>query len=251
MQAKTWQWGDRGATRPPFWRKALTLAIDYGEPIVRLAQIPGSFVPGLDKALDKIAGLTALYGADLNIAPLDGPDALKPIDGVAPPATAKGGDGPVFFDGVEITTTAAHNKRGKETIVLERIDLCVIEFVPGKDEYFAYGREGEAIIGAGFLEPMRFFVELEAKGPRPARRQLKMPDGKKRMLVARGANFLDTDEDSYYSISPNDPPQVIKITVNALDAGYYDTCLRFFYRVDARELRQYTSDHVRLYTDGA
>ena len=44
---------------------------------------------------------------------------------------------------------------------------------------------------------------------------------------------------------------MIKVTVNALDAGYYDTCLRFFYRVAARELRQYTSDHVRLYTDEA
>jgi hypothetical protein len=175
MQAKTWQWPEQGATQPPFWRKARTLAVDYGEPIVRLAQIPGSFVPGLDKALDKIGGLTALYGADLNIAPLDGPEALKPIDGVPPPATAKGGDGPVFFDGVEITTTVAHNMRGKEPIVLERIDLCVIEFAPGRDEYFAYGREGEAIIGAGFIEPMRFFVELEAKGPRPARRQLRDP----------------------------------------------------------------------------
>lgn len=250
MHAKAWRWGD-GASRPPFWRKAFTLAIDYGEPIVRLAQIPGSFVPGLDKALDKISGLTALYGADLNIAALDGPDALKPIDGVPGPVTAKGDDGPVFFDGVEITTTLAHNMRGKETIVLERIDLCVIDFVPGKDDYFAYGREGEAVIGAGFLEPMRFFVELEAKGPRPARRQLRMPDGKKTMLVARGANFLDTEEDTYYSFSPGEAPQVIKITVNALDAGYYDTCLRFFYRVAARELRQYTSDHVRLYTDGA
>jgi hypothetical protein len=251
MQAKAWQWGDQGATRPPFWRKVLTLAADYGEPIIRLAQIPGSFVPGLDKALDKIGGLTALYGADLNIAPLDGPEALKPIHGVQGPATVKGGDGPVFFDGVEITTTVLHNMRGKEPIVLERIDLCVIEFVPGKDEYFAYGREGEAIIGAGFPEPMRFFVELEAKGPRPARRQLRMPDGKKKMLVARGANFLDTEEDSCYSFSSSEAPQVIKITVNALDTGYYDTCLRFFYRVAARELRQYTSDHVRLYTDGA
>lgn len=251
MQAKTWQWPEQGATQPPFWRKARTLAVDYGEPIVRLAQIPGSFVPGLDKALDKIGGLTALYGADLNIAPLDGPEALKPIDGVPPPATAKGGDGPVFFDGVEITTTVAHNMRGKEPIVLERIDLCVIEFAPGRDEYFAYGREGEAIIGAGFIEPMRFFVELEAKGPRPARRQLRDPDGKKRMLIARGENFLDTEEYGGYSFSPSEPPQVIKITVNALDAGYYDTCLRFFYRVAGRELRQYTSDHVRLYTDGA
>jgi len=251
MQAKTWQWAEQGRTRPPFWRKALTLAVDYGEPIVRVARIPGSFIPGVDKTLDRISGLTALYGADLKIAPLDGPEALKPINGVPEPATAKDGDGPVFFDGVEITTTVIHNMRGKEPIVLERIDLCVIEFAPGRDEYFAYGREGEAIIGAGFLEPMRFFVELGADGPRPARRQVRMPDGKKSMLNARGPNFLDTDEDTFFSFSPNDPPQVIKVTVNALDAGYYDTCLRFFYRVAARELRQYTSDHVRLYTDGA
>ncbi len=251
MQAKTWQWGDQSAIQPPFWRRVLTLALKHGEPIVRLAEIPGSFVPGLDKALDKFLKLTARYGADLKIAPLDGPEALKPIDGVPAPATTKDGDGPVFFDGVEITTTVTHNMRGKESIVLERIDLRVIEFVPGRDEYFAFGREGEAIIGAGFLESMRFFVELEAKGPRPARRQLRMPDGKNRMLVARGPNFLDTEEDSGFSFSPSEAPQRIKITVSALDAGYYDTCLRFFYRVAASELRQYTSDHIRLYTDGA
>ena len=185
MQAKTWQWAEQGRTRPPFWRKALTLAVDYGEPIVRVARIPGLFIPGVDKALDRISRLTALYGADLKIAPLDGPEALKPSTACRSPRPPRTATDPLLrrrrdYDDV------IHNMRGKEPIVLERIDLCVIEFAPGRDEYFAYGREGEAIIGAGSLEPMRFFVELGAEGPRPARRQVRMPDGKKSMLNARG-----------------------------------------------------------------
>lgn len=250
MPAKTWEWGQQGGMRAPLWQKVRTLALDYGEPIIRLAQILGAFIPGVDKVLDKAGGLTALFGADLNISSLDGPNAFKAIDGVPPPVASKAGDGPVFFDGVETTLTVAHNARGKEQILLERIELCVIAFIAGKDPYFSYLREGEAIVGAGIIEPMRFYVELEAQGPRPARRQIRRADGTKEMLIARGANFLATDPAAFYAFAPGEVPVVIQFTVTALDAGYYETCLRLFYRVAARELRQYTSEPIRLYTEG-
>jgi len=251
MAAETWLWEERGRTAAPFWRNARTLAVDVAEPLIRLAQIPGAFVPGLDRALDKASGLTALFGADLNISPLDGPAAFAPLDGVPPPVVSKDGEGPVFFDGVETTITVAHNGRGTEQILLERIDLCVIAHAPGADSYFAYSLEGEGIIGAGFIEPLRFYVEVGANGARPARRQMTRPEGGKAMLVARGPNFLDTEPPGFYAIGPGELPVMLKLTVTALDTGYYETCFRFFYRVAARELRQYTSDPIRLYTDGA
>ena len=249
MQAEPWRW-DSGAGEAPLWQKVLTLAHDYGEPIIRLAQIPGSFVPGVDKALDRLAALTALYSADLNISALDGPHAFKALDGAPPPVTAKSGDGPVFFDGVEARVTVSHNAKGKESILLERIDLTTIAFVPGHDSYFDYRLEGEAIIGAGQVEPMRFFVELDARGPRPARRQVRAPDGTKTMLIAQGPNFLDTDPESYWSFSASEPPLPLRFTLTPLDAGYYEACFRFFYRVAARELRQHTTAPIRLYTRG-
>ena len=248
MPAEPWQWESGGGT--PLWQKVLTLAHDYGEPIIRLVQIPGSFVPGVDKALDKLAALTALYSADLNISALDGSHAFKAVDGAPPPVSAKSGEGPVFFDGVEARITVAHNAKGKESILLERIDLSMIAFVPGPDPYFAYPREGEAIIGAGQVEPMRFFIELDAQGPRPARRQVRAADGTKTMLIAQGPNFLDTDPESYYAFSPSEPPLPLKFTLTPLDAGYYEACFRFFYRVAARELRQHTTEPIRLYTRG-
>jgi|SRR5262245_6853887 len=246
MQAKAWEWGQVGDANPLPWRKIRTLAIDYVEPVIRLAQIPLAFAPGLDKVADKLPALTALFAADLNISALDGPDAFKAIDGVAPPVTNKKGDGPVFFDGVEARLSVSHNGRGSQQILLERIDLHVIAFVAGPDAYFSYSRDGEAVIGAGFMEPLRFYVELGAKGVQPARRRV---DGKNEPLIAQGANFLDTEPASFYAFSPNELTKM-HFTLTALDAGYYETCLRFFYRVAARELRQYTSEPIRLYTDG-
>ena len=145
--------------------------------------------------------------------------------------------------------TVGHNGKGEQPITLERIDLSVTP-CPGVDPYFSYSREGEAIIGAGFIEPMRFFVELRAKGPQPARRQVRAADGTKTMLIARGQNFLDTDPESYYEFAPKEAKK-ITFTLTALDAGYYEAYLRFFYRVAARELRQQIRDPIRLYTDGA
>jgi hypothetical protein len=244
MQAKPWKWDER--REPPLWQKARTLAVDYTESIILLAKIPGEWLPGANKALDHISAFAALYAADLDISPLGDPNEFTAVDGVPPPVTGKSGEGPVFLDGVTMLMTVRHNGKGREPITLEKIDLLVTP-LPGVDPYFSYSRD---IIGAGFIEPMRFFVELEAKGPRPARRQIRAADGKNTMLVARGPNFLNTDPESYYTFSPNEE-QKIKFTLTALDAGYYESYLRFFYRVAARELRQQIRGPIHLYTDGA
>jgi len=247
MQAKPWKWADR--REPPLWQRARTLAIDYAEPIIRLAKIPGEFVPGLNKALDHAGELVAAYAADLTISSLHELADFKTVNGTPPPVASKSADGPVFFDGVEVVVTVQHNGKGQEQILLERIDLSV-DTQPGVDPYFSYMRDGAAIIGAGPVESMRFFIELEANGPRPARRQIRTADGKKKMVIANGPNFLDTDPESYYSFSPREA-QLMKFNLTALDTGYYDCYLRFFYRVAARELRQQTRGPIRLYTDAA
>ena len=71
--------------------------------------------------------------------------------------------------------------------------------------------------------PQRFYVELKT-GPDLARR--KLDDNAKTMVVAHGSNFLDTDPSGIYDFSPNEVPVVIKIAVTAIDAGYYETCVR-------------------------
>jgi hypothetical protein len=111
---------------------------------------------------------------------------------------------------------------------------------------FSDRRHGEAYFGAGPVLPQRFYVELKRTGPELARR--KLDDGAKTMVVAHGPNFLDMEPSGIYDFSPNEVPIVIKIALTAIDAGYYETCLRFFYRVAAQELRQYTSDPIRIYT---
>lgn len=250
MRAAVWQ-QDQSTEPPPWpWRTVRTLAVDIADPIIRLAKIPGAFIPGVNKALDSASDFTAMFAADLNISPLDGLVTSKPFDGVPPPVTTKTGDGPVFFDGVETTITVSHNGKGKEQILLERIDLHVSEYFPGPNPYYSYKRDGEAVIGAGFIEPMRMYVEVGAKGAHRARRQIVRDNGKKDMIVAQSDNFLDTDPAGFYLFATNDAPIIIKTTLTALDAGYYKTCLRFFYRVAGRELRQYTSDPVHLYSDG-
>jgi hypothetical protein len=250
MQAKPWEWIPR--REPQWWEKTITLAVNCTEPIVRLLKIPGAYVPGADKVLDQVLEFVspyeALYAADLDISPLE-PIEFTPLAGVPPPVTSKSGEGPVFFDGVHMMMTVLHNGKGKEKITLERIELSV-KCRLGADTYFSYHRDGEAIIGAGFVEPLRFFVELEAKGPRPARRQVTSADGKKTMLIARGPNFLDTDPSSVYEFSPNEQ-QKINFSLTAIDAGYYEAALAFFYRVAARELRQQNRGKIYIYTDGA
>ena len=70
------------------------------------------------------------------------------------------------------------------------------------------------------------------------------------MVVAQGANNLNTDPASFYSLSPREVPLILKFTVSALDPGYYESHFRFVYRV-GRDVREYLSEPIRLYTDGA
>jgi hypothetical protein len=244
MPAIPWNWKDQVGTPAWIWRKVCVLSHNYGESVLRLAGIPISVLPYANKAVGPV--LDMLFRADLNISVLD-EHSLKPVDGVPPPVTAKDGSGPVYFDGVETTFTVSHNTRGKEHITLERIELHMVSFAPGQDPDFAYQRNGERYFGAGPMVPQRFSVELKKEGPMPARR--KLGDDPK-PIVAHGPNFFDTEPSGIYDFAPNETPVIIKIALTALDAGYYETCLLFFYRVAARELRQYTSDPVRIYTKG-
>lgn len=250
MKAEIWQ-PEKHPKPPPWpWRTVRTLATNIGEPVIRLAKIPGAFFPGVNKALDSASEFTASFASDLNISPLDGFTTSRSLDGCPPPVVSKDGNGPVFLDGVETSITATHNRRGKEPILLERIDLCVSDFVAGSDPYYSNARDGEAIVGAGFIEPMRIFVEIGANGANPAQCKKSMADGKTKMVVALSENFLDTEPAGFYLFKPDEAPVLLTITLTALDAVYYETCLRFFYRVAGRELRQYTSDPIVIYTDG-
>jgi hypothetical protein len=222
------------------------LAVDAVEPVTRGLEV----VPVIGKAGPAVRTVAAKYLTDLRFSALEREESLKAIDGVPPPVKAKTGDGPVFFDGVEATINVEHNRLGNEQVLLERVELRQLSFDEGQDPYFSFARQGEDTIGAGFVEPMRFYVELEAQGPRPARRVLLQADGSKKTLIARSINFLDTEPAGIYAFAANDAPVVIKVRLTALDRGYYETCLCFYYRVASRELRLYASEPIRLYTDG-
>ena len=252
MEASKWDWQQHAPRDFKLWRRVRTLAGDWGDSLIQFAKIPGEYVPGLNKALDPLGNVIARFSADLTISPLDGPNALRALNGPPGPVAAKDDvDHPVFYDGVDATLTVSHNGRGSvnEIIVLEWIDLCVVDFVPGRDPWYSIEPEGEEIIGAGVMEPMRFFVEIEGRNVRPARREVSLPGEKSDVLISTGANFLNTDPPVYFSFTPKERPQMFRFTISALQQGYYLICLRFFYRVANKELRQYTSEPVRLYTD--
>jgi hypothetical protein len=252
MKASTWNWQRYAPRDFKLWRRVRTLGGDWGNSLVQLAKIPGAYVPGLNKALDTVGDVIARFSADLSISPLDGPNSLRALNGSPRPVAAKNDmDHPVFYDGVDATLTVKHNGQGSENelIVLEWIDLCVVDFVPGKDPGYSIEPEGEEIIGAGLMEPMRFFVEIEGRNVQRARREVSLPEGKSGVLISSGDNFLNTDPPVYFSFTPKEKPQIFRFTISALQQGYYLVCLRFFYRVANKELRQYTSEPVRLYTD--
>jgi hypothetical protein len=225
MKSEPWNW--EAGKKPPFgpWDKVRILSHNYGEPIIRLLEIPGAFVPGLGDALSKLKGF---YGADLNVSPVHHPHSLKPLHSAPGPLTSKSGDAPVYPEGFEASFTVAHNGKGGDPISLECMDLCLTKFVAGREPFFEYQLEAEEVIGAGPMEPLRFFVEVGSDGPGPARRILRSTGGGTEVLTARGANFFDTEPETYYTFSSWEAPQVIKATVTALDQGYYELCFRFF-----------------------
>lgn len=238
--AVLWTWKDRGPRREA-WDRVRTLAHQFGEPVVRLLEIPGAFVPGAPAALEKLG---ALFGADLNISALDSEEVLMPLDGAPGPFVSVAE--PVFIEGVVMTVSVAHNAKGNETILLERLDLQVIEFTPGTNPAYEEQIAGSELFGAGFIEPLRFFIELDGKKVGRARRSVRGTDGKSTIVVADSPNFLDADPAAFLTVSPGDPA-IFRFTVTANATGTYRVCLRWFYRVAARELRQHTSLPISIY----
>src|SRR5205085_6497509 len=179
--ATAWSWPTRD--RRNFWERVRTVAQDYAEPVVHLLEVPGAFVPGASKALEKIG---ALFGSDLNISELDSGEVLQPLDGAPGPYTSEDGTSPVFVDGVRAQIVVSHNAKGQETILLERIDVQVLSHTPAPVAAFEAQRDATQVFGAGFVEPMRFLVDVGLTGPGRARRSVRGADGKSQMLVAEG-----------------------------------------------------------------
>ena len=243
MTAKLWVWQGRSPRRE-LWDRVRTLAHQVGEPVIKVLEIPGAFVPGAPAALTK---LNALFGADLNISALDSAEVMWPLDGAPGPFESADGTEPVFSEGVGLSLTVSHNGKSSQQILLERLDLHLIAFEPAPVQEFEAELEGGAMHGAGLIDPMRFFVELDGREVKRARRSTRGQDGKSAMLKAESANFFDTDPGSFLTIGPNETPAMFRITVTATSPGLYRFCLRWFYRVAARELRQHTSLPVAIY----
>lgn len=161
----TWMWPKRD--RDNYWERVRTIARDVGEPIVHILEVPGAFIPGASKALEKV---NALFGSDLNISELDSAEVLEVLDGAPGPFAAEDGSNPVFLEGVKATVTIAHNGKGQESILLERVDVSVIEYRPSQIESYEAQFDATKMFGAGFVEPMRFFIDIGQGGPDRARR---------------------------------------------------------------------------------
>jgi len=243
MSATPWIWNPR-SPRQALWERVRTIATEVGEPIVKLLEVPGAFVPGAPAALKSVR---ALFGADLEISALDSAEVLMALDGAPGPFASADGSEPVFIEGVRLALTVAHNGQGEQQILLERLDLHLMVFSPGPRREYEVGLDADAVHGAGLVDPLRFFVELEGERVGRARRMLRDAEGRSRPLLAESANFLDTDPASLLAIGPRDAPQPLRITVSANAGGLYRFCLRAFYRVGARELRQHTSLPVAIY----
>ena len=246
MTATRWNWPSRDRQR--FWERMRVLATDVGEPIVHWLEVPGAFVPGAGAALAKVR---TLFGSDLNISELDSAEVLQPLDGRPAPFSSEDGSSPVFIDGVKASLTIAHNGLGDAPILLERVDLQVLARRPEVVDAYEVAPDASKIFGAGFVEPMRFFVELGTEGPGRARRTMPATNGQPgHLLVAESDNFLDTNPASFLTLGPKEPPAMLRLTISALDPGLYSVCLRLFYRVAAQELRQQTSLPVLIYGRG-
>jgi len=243
METKLWVWQGRSPRRE-LWDRVRTLAHQVGEPVIKVLEIPGAFVPGAPAALGK---LNALFGADLNISALDSGEVMSPLDAAPGPFESVDGTEPVFSEGVMLSITVAHNSKGGQQILLERLDLHLIDFDPAQREGLDAQMEGAAVYGAGLIDPMRFFVELNGPEVGRARRSVRGEDGRTTMLKAQSGNFLDTDPGSFVALGSSEAPAIFRITVTASAPGMYRFCLRWFYRVAARELRQHTSLPLSIY----
>jgi hypothetical protein len=236
----TWNWPKRD--RRNFWNRVRTVAQDCAEPVVHVLEVPGAFVPGASKALEKIG---ELFGGDLNIPELDSGEVIEPLDGQPGPYTSEDGTCPVFIGGLRAAFSISHNGKGHEPIVLERLDLKVLERKLAPIAAYEVRPDVERVFGAGSIEPLRFFVEIDENGPRPARRSMRDANGNSIMIVADSPNVLDTDPSSILSFSPSEA-SMFRLTMTVRDPGLYTICLRWFYRI-GRELRQHTSMPILIY----
>jgi hypothetical protein len=243
MPSRPWTWDPR-SPRQALWARVRTLATDLGQPVVKLLEVPGAFVPGAPAALKSLG---ALFGADLQISALDSGEVLSALDGAPGPFASADGSEPVFIEGVKLAITVAHNSQSDAQVLLERLDLHLIEHDPAPRPEYEAAIDAEALFGAGLVEPLRFFVELDGPKVGRARRMVRGADGRSEPLIAESPNFLDTDPAALLALGPKDPPQPFRITVSAQSPGLYRFCLRWFYRVGARELRQHTSLPVAIY----
>jgi|GEM_PF-3741578 len=240
--ATLWRWPSRD--RRNFWNKVYTLAEGVGEPIIRLLEVPGAFIPGATNALEKTR---ALFRCDLNISELDSNNVMEPLSGTPGPFTSKDGESPVFIKGLMLTTTIAHNRKSDERILLERVDIKVINYCSEAIAEYDVERDATGIYGAGFVEPLRFMIEVDSNGPGLARRIYRNPDGVTQVLTAAGPNILDTDPASFLTLGKDDDPEFFRFTISAIEPGLYELCVRWFYRINANELRQHTSLPFQIY----
>lgn len=240
MSPTPWTWKPRTG----LWDRVRTIAGNVGEPVIKLLEVPGAFVPGASAALKNAR---ALIGADLKISELDAAEVMTPLDGAPGPFASADGSEPVFIEGVRLAVTLAHDGRSEAQILLERLDLHLIDYRAERHPEYDAGIDAAALFGAGLVEPMRFFVELDGPKVGRARRMVREPDGRHRPLVAESPNFLDTDPAALLALGLREAPQPLRVTVTAQRPGFYRFCLRWFYRVGAAELRQHTSLPVSIY----
>ncbi len=223
------------------------IARDYVGPIADLARSLASAIPGVKEGADAIEKVAARFAADLWFAPFDGQGALLPLDGAPAPVRARSADAPVFHDGVRVTLTVGHNGKGTDPILLEWLEIQVVEFTKGGDPYYSVRPDGEAIFGAGDMEVRTFFIEIAGPKVLPARRKV---DGKDDPVPARSDNAFDTDPPVAVALTSKELPVRLVCVLSALEQGTYKARLRLLYRVAGREIREWLSDPVCIYTDG-
>ncbi|TWV89103.1 hypothetical protein [Chitinophaga pinensis] len=132
---KSTAWDQQQLPQPEgFAGTVRTIAERITDPIIRIAAIPGAFIPGVGTALDK---LKEAFGVNLSVSTPSFPLSLAPLEGSPPPLTARDGKRPVFVDGMKVSFTISHNRKGNEQIVLEHVDICLLDIQKGPDPFLS------------------------------------------------------------------------------------------------------------------
>lgn len=244
MTNKEWRWSDK---KPSMFRKALTLAHSYTEPVVKILELPIDLLPfgesvrgAIKKGLELGTLLPQASKSDLEISTLSDANGLSSLEGRKILSTDDEKH-PVFLDGFCASFTLSHNGKGKDPILLERLELVRLNYEPGENPRYEIPVSGEAQIGAGIIEPHRFMVGFGKTGISPAIRS---------GTSARSDNFFDMDPEVYLTFKPAESQELIKVAGRALDPGMYSLRFDFYYRVRSRELRCRSSLPIRVYSNG-